>query len=274
MGNVTRDARLCFIMLWTIADDSGKLRGASRMLASLLFPYDNDAPKLMDKWLAELERERCIQRYEVDGAQYIEIAKWLDHQKIDRPSPSKFPDFDASSRTIASPREPSSLDQGPRTKDQGREGTKEDEASVALSDWQSLSEELGLSQVAKLTTARRSNLKARLSDCGGLDGWRSALAKIRGSPFLLGKNDRGWKIDFDFLVKDQNFTKLMEGKYDGGSRVQGSKSGELTGFAALAAELASGRGDGWLDQTGEPEPIGDRRGEMASTSSRGTFAPG
>jgi hypothetical protein len=123
MGNVSRDARLCFIMLWTIADDSGRLRGASRMLASLLFPYDNDAPKLMDKWLGELEREHCIQRYEVDGAQYIEIAKWLDHQKIDRPSPSKFPDFDASSRTIASPREESSLDQGPRTKD--REGIKD-----------------------------------------------------------------------------------------------------------------------------------------------------
>jgi hypothetical protein len=123
MGNVTRDARLCFIMLWTIADDSGRLRGASRMLASLLFPYDNDAPKLMDKWLAELEREHCILRYEVDGAQYIEIAKWLDHQKIDRPSPSKFPAFDVSSRTIESPREDSSLDQGPRTKDQ--EGIKD-----------------------------------------------------------------------------------------------------------------------------------------------------
>jgi hypothetical protein len=121
MGNVSREARLCFIMLWTIADDSGRLRGASRMLASLLFPYDNDAPRLMDKWLGELEAESCIQRYEVDGAQYIEIANWLDHQKIDRPSPSKFPAFDASSRPIAKPREPSCEDQGPRTK----EGTKD-----------------------------------------------------------------------------------------------------------------------------------------------------
>jgi hypothetical protein len=117
MGNVTREARLCFIMLWTIADDSGRLRGASRMLASLLFPYDNDAPKLMDKWLGELEQEKCIARYEVDGAQYVQIANWLDHQKIDRPSQSKFPPFDESSRIVAKPREPSSGDL--RTKDQG-----------------------------------------------------------------------------------------------------------------------------------------------------------
>jgi hypothetical protein len=117
MGNVSRESRLCFIMLWTIADDSGRLRGASRMLASLLFPYDNDAPKLMDKWLGELEHEKCIQRYEVDGAQYIQIANWLDHQKIDRPSQSKFPPFDEASRIVAKPREPSSGDL--RTKDQG-----------------------------------------------------------------------------------------------------------------------------------------------------------
>ena len=57
MGRVSRDARLTFIMLWTIADDSGRLRGNSRMLASLLFPYDDDAPHLIDAWLDELDRE-------------------------------------------------------------------------------------------------------------------------------------------------------------------------------------------------------------------------
>jgi hypothetical protein len=124
MGNVSRDARLCFVMLWTIADDSGRLRGNSRMLASLLFPYDDDAPALMDSWLSELEREGCIARYLVDGATYVEIAKWLSHQKIDKPSPSKIPPFDPSSRILANPRESSALDQGPKDqgpKDQGRE---------------------------------------------------------------------------------------------------------------------------------------------------------
>ena len=121
MGNVSRDARLCFVMLWTIADDSGRLRGNSRMLASLLFPYDDDAPGLMDGWLAELDREGCIARYQVEGANYVEISKWLSHQKIDKPSPSKIPPFDESSRILANPRERSSedLDLG---MDQGEEG--------------------------------------------------------------------------------------------------------------------------------------------------------
>jgi hypothetical protein len=117
MGNVSREARLCFIMLWTIADDSGRLRGASRMLASLLFPYDDDAPSLIDGWLTELSEQGCIVRYEVAGAQYIEIANWLEHQKIDRPSASKIPAIDEGSRIVAKPREPSCEDL--RTKDQG-----------------------------------------------------------------------------------------------------------------------------------------------------------
>src|SRR6478672_1250768 len=63
MGNVSRDARLTFIQLWTIADDEGRLRGNSRMLASLLYPYDDDAKRLIDKWLLELESQSCITRY-------------------------------------------------------------------------------------------------------------------------------------------------------------------------------------------------------------------
>jgi len=112
MGRVSRDARLTFIECWTLADDEGRLRGNSRMLASLLFPYDDDAPALIDGWLAELERESCLIRYQVDGQNYVQICNWLNHQKIDKPSKSKIPAFDESSRILANPRECSSEDQG------------------------------------------------------------------------------------------------------------------------------------------------------------------
>jgi hypothetical protein len=117
MGNVSRDARLCFVMMWTLADDSGRLRGNSRMLASLLFPYDDDASDLIEVWLDELSAEGCIDRYLVGGSSYIQIANWLSHQKIDKPSASKIPPFDEASRIVAKPRELSCEDQGP--KDQG-----------------------------------------------------------------------------------------------------------------------------------------------------------
>jgi len=115
MGRVSRDARLLFVLLWTICDDSGKARAASRMVASLLFPYDDDAPDLVDGWFAELEREGVVTRYVVDGSTYLQVEKWLKHQKIDKPSPSRLPDFVEASRTFAKPREPSTPDLVPRT---------------------------------------------------------------------------------------------------------------------------------------------------------------
>jgi len=117
MGRVSRDARLLFILIWTLCDDAGRARAASRMLASLLFPYDDDAPGLIDDWLGELEGEGCIMRYSVDGSAYLQVCKWLIHQKIDRPSASKIPTPAESSRPLASPRESSSVDLDLRTKD-------------------------------------------------------------------------------------------------------------------------------------------------------------
>ena len=120
MGRVSREARLCFVLLWTICDDAGRTRASSRMLASLLYPYDEDAGKRIDGWLSELERENCVVRYEVDGNTYLEVRNWLNHQRIDRPSASKIPACDESSRVIANPRE-ASCEEGKGKEGKGRE---------------------------------------------------------------------------------------------------------------------------------------------------------
>src|SRR5262245_53319056 len=83
LGRCSREARLCFVWMITQADDAGRLRGNPTMLASQLFPYDDDAKGVIEGWLSELEREGCIRRYQVGGNSYVDIPKWLDHQKID-----------------------------------------------------------------------------------------------------------------------------------------------------------------------------------------------
>lgn len=85
---------------------------------------------------------------------------------------------------------------------------------AAVEAWNSLASEINLPSVQKMTASRKQKLAARLKDCGGLAGWDAALAKIRGSPFCRG--DPGpWKADFDFVLQESSFVKLMEGKYDG-----------------------------------------------------------
>ena len=130
MGRVSREARLLFVQLWTVCDDAGRTRAASRMLASLLYPYDDDAPKRIDGWLKELERERCVIRYQADGGTYLQVCNWLSHQKIDKPSKSKIPEFANIREDSPKAREDSSgdldldLDQRTKGRDQSRGASK------------------------------------------------------------------------------------------------------------------------------------------------------
>lgn len=207
MGRVSRDARLLFILLWTVADDSGRTRGASRMLASLLYPYDDDAGKKIDGWLCELEREHCVIRYQVEGASYLQICNWLNHQKIDRPSTSKIPPFDESSRALANPREPSSGDL--RIKDQGpKEGTKEvptepvpperDDVRVVFDHWKSAH---GHPQ-AKLDDKRRRAIREALRNYSP-DELCESISGYLNSPHHMGQNDRSTRYDgIELLLRD------------------------------------------------------------------------
>lgn len=231
MGRVSRDARLLFIQLWTIADDEGRARAASRMLASLLFPYDDDAPDLIEGWLAELEQEGCIVRYQVDGSTYLQIAKWLSHQKIDKPSASKIPPFDEESRILANPREVSPLDLGPRTKDQGDTSPDGDVGKTAGAVVADCPQQLIIDlyhrllpmgrQVRDWTPARASALRARWRDKPArqkLEWWERFFAYCAESDFLTGKvNSPGRKpfvLSLDWLVKAENMTKVIEGAYE------------------------------------------------------------
>jgi hypothetical protein len=101
IGRLSRDARLLFIQLWTVLDDDGRARASSRMLASLLYPYDDDAPALIDGWLRELEAQGAVRLYVIDGKHYLDVPKWLKHQKIDHPSKSKIPPYSKNAREVS-----------------------------------------------------------------------------------------------------------------------------------------------------------------------------
>ena len=92
IGRLSREARLLFIQLWTIVDDAGRARGADRVLASVLYPYDADAIDLIGYWIEELVREGLIEQYESGGTTYVSVTNWLKHQKINRPSQARYPE--------------------------------------------------------------------------------------------------------------------------------------------------------------------------------------
>lgn len=82
-----------------------------------------------------------------------------------------------------------------------------------IEGWNTIAARHGLARIAKLTEARKRKLALQRKRFT-VPEWVSVWAKIEQSPFLKGSNDRGWRCDFDFVLSEANFTKILEGKYD------------------------------------------------------------
>mgnify|MGYP004461879319 CR=1 FL=1 len=67
--------------------------------------------------------------------------------------------------------------------------------------------------VKTLSEARKKAIKARMNTYS-LDDFRIAFEKAEASSFLKGSNDRNWAANFDWLIKDANMAKVIDGNYD------------------------------------------------------------
>ncbi len=88
-----------------------------------------------------------------------------------------------------------------------------DEISECVQVYNAKAEISGWPKVQTLSKPRRSALNARLKECGGIDGWSHALEMAAASEFLTGQTSKPFFASFDWLTKQANFTKLMEGNY-------------------------------------------------------------
>ena len=65
-----------------------------------------------------------------------------------------------------------------------------------------------------LSDSRKKAIKARFSSGRTLKDFETLFAKAEASSFLKGRNDRNWIASFDWLIKDANMAKVLDGNYD------------------------------------------------------------
>lgn len=68
-------------------------------------------------------------------------------------------------------------------------------------------------KILKMTDKRKTAI-LRLIKKYSYDDIIKALDNLEASDFCKGKNDRGWKADIDFLLREDKFVALLEGKYN------------------------------------------------------------
>jgi hypothetical protein len=91
------EVRYFFVLLWGYLDDKGRGRDIPKTIAGDCFPHDEKVTaSKVDKWLDLMGqgrngKEGPICRYEVDGIRYLHSLNWREHQKPNRPTPSRLP---------------------------------------------------------------------------------------------------------------------------------------------------------------------------------------
>ena len=91
VASLTVEARLTFIGLWTHADDEGRLIADARLIKAAVWPLDDRSAADIEIDLKALTEASLMTHYEVDGRRYYAVRGWDEHQRINRPTKSRFP---------------------------------------------------------------------------------------------------------------------------------------------------------------------------------------
>ena len=98
-----------------------------------------------------------------------------------------------------------------------------------------------LSKVLKSNQTRNKKAQELWKQCTP-DEWVKIMQKINSSDFCCGKNDRGWRATFDWLLQKETYLKVLEGKYDNRSKKSGfekQRDEHISEFEAIVAGTAT-----------------------------------
>lgn len=163
--------------------------------------------------LLKLEKWGFLTNKSTKTGRLITIIKWHTYQMIDDESnnqnnkqPTKHQQ--SSNKALTTNKNVKNV------KNDKEEKSRVLSPEILMKGWNDICGEEGLPKVLKLTPDRRSKVNARLRTHSTLEFWTEVLNEIPEQEFLMGKNDRKWKADFDWLMaNDTNAVKVLEGKY-------------------------------------------------------------
>jgi hypothetical protein len=230
LASVSRESRLAFAGMWGTSDDYGVTKGNASWLKSQIFPYDDDLKiNKFQEWLIELEQLRRIVPFNHDGEKYYYIPRFMEHQKVDKPSKTRNPtpplDIDSreSSETVASDSRESSEKSRAKTETETETETLlvgHPPYETIKTLWNTILGE-NLAQVTSLSETRKRHIKARWNtneNTKALEWWDKFFNFITESDFLMGRiqgknGGKPFLATFDWVFNESNFLKIKEGNY-------------------------------------------------------------
>lgn len=228
-------ARLLLIGMISNADDAGRGKANPIFLKSTIFPYDEISIEEVKSALGELSRNISVVIYQNNHKDYYEFQNWNKWQSINRPQPSQIPPpsieempengdnlpfteqslinhgtfSEQSVNNHGTFTEQSVLKEEKRKEE---EIEKEKEKKVTCEHVRDMFNDTCVSfpKLTVISENRKKAIKARLNKYS-LEQMQEMFTKAEASDFLKGANSRNWQANFDWLMKDGNFAKVLDG---------------------------------------------------------------
>lgn len=104
------EVRYFWIMLWGYVDDHGRGRDNAKLIVADTYPLDDSVTaKDVEKWLGVLEAAKVIQRYTLEGKNYLAVTNWREHQRPSHPARSVIPEPPRDSADSVEMQQPSEV---------------------------------------------------------------------------------------------------------------------------------------------------------------------
>ena len=193
----------CLIEQGKVHEEGGKLtnRRAEKAIDDRAKRTQNSTHAANQRWSAEKEKSQQIQGKGDATAMRAQCAG------ICQPEPEPEPDKDNPPNppltlVVSEPDKPGPIEQ-------------------VVEAWNLMAGEAELAKVSQITEVRRKTWNSRIKEAGGVDAVIAIIKAIPESDLLAGRvraRDGGkpWKATFDWIGKQGNWTKLIEGQYHGG----------------------------------------------------------
>lgn len=187
LSECSLSARLLFIGLWSFADDEGRMEFQPARIKMQIFPCGSVTAKQLTEYLGELTERSLIRIYTFDSRKYLDLPNFAKHQKINRPTPSKLPEFSLSAHGELS--EPSPLEGKGKEGSVGNIPLTESKASKPRSTAKSAAAKSPIPEDFDLNDERRTYAEKHLPDVNAI-----ALMET----FRSTSKAKGWQyVDWD-----------------------------------------------------------------------------
>ena len=207
IATLSTEAKLLALGLLNYADDEGYFNANHSLIKAELFALSEI--KNLEKLLNELVKIGYIEiKQHQNLKSYGKVIKFTTHQKVNRPYPSKIKELfefsESSVNTHGTINERSLQERKGKEKEIEKEGEEETRKKY-IDEYKNTLDK----KVLSLSPNRIKCLNKFIAK-HNLDDFKAVLNKIKASVFLSESSF----CDIDWIIKEDNFIKIMEGKYD------------------------------------------------------------